>query len=147
MADLRRDRDAFEVAMDETMAAQPVADEGKLAGFQSVLDECLASSKSLLAQRDAAKMLLAAKEGAPAPLTAVPAFPTAAASTDKPIGAVSAVAPSDDLKQISGTILELEGLLIKTSHSRFQKIADLAPGQAAAVFDILHFYGLIEREN
>jgi predicted flap endonuclease-1-like 5' DNA nuclease len=152
MADLRRDRVAAEAAMAEMKAFQPAADDGKLVELQSALDECRASSKSLTAKRDAAKAALAAKESAAPAVTAVPASPTADASTSAaskamPVGAVSAAAPPDDLKQISWIGPKLEGLLNEAGILRFKQIAHLTPGQIAEVNDIWNFKGRIERDN
>ena len=92
MADLRRDRDAAETALAEAKAAQPAADDGKLAEIQSALDECRANATSLAAERDAAKAALAAAKAKPA--VAVAAFGSRPAASSSATHSASAFSRS-----------------------------------------------------
>lgn len=145
MVDLRRDRDAAETALAEAKAAQPAADDGKLAEIQSALDECRANATSLAAERDAAKAALAAAKAKPA--VAVAASPVAAVSLTAQANPAPESAASDDLKQISGIGPKLEGLLNEAGISRFEQIASLTPAQIGDLDDILNFKGRIERDD
>ena len=145
MAALRRDRDAAETALAEAKAADPAAEDGKLAELQSALDECRANAASLAGERDAAKAALATAEAKPA--VAVSSSPAAAASPIAVVDSAPESAASDDLKQISGIGPKLEGLLNEAGISRFEQIASLTPDQIADLDDILNFRGRIERDD
>ena len=145
MADLRRDRDAAETALAEAKAADPAAEDGKLAELQSALDECRANAASLAGERDAAKAALATAEAKPA--VAVSSSPAVAASPIALVDSAPESAASDDLKQISGIGPKLEGLLNEAGISRFEQIASLTPDQIADLDDILNFRGRIERDD